>query len=281
MNHKLILTYLLVVCLFAFLAIAYIKYSNKTQTYEDRDIIIQTFQDELIKLQNEIDNLKQINSQQNSMIDPQLFINDNIGYIAQELENFYKKKNDKIQQEAIKAVSVDIVKAVKSGNYKTVTGKQNSNITFIQFLDYSCGFCKKMSEITKQLLQNFPDVNYIFIELPVLGSESLEISRFAIAVSLASPDKYFAFQQKVLSSYQHLDHNKLINIAEKLDINMVKLHSLLNNNMSEVESILKQNEQWAKNMNLKGTPTYIINNHMITGATDYNTLATIIKEAKN
>ena len=68
-------------------------------------------------------------------------------------------------------------------------GNKDSKITFVEFFDYSCGYCKMMFEDVKQIVKD-GKVRVIFRDFPILGESSLKAVKAALAIHLINPNKY-------------------------------------------------------------------------------------------
>src|SRR5262245_22990788 len=53
-----------------------------------------------------------------------------------------------------------------------VTGRRDAEIAIVQFFDYKCGYCRRVSPTLSTLLKKHKNVRIIFKELPILGPES-------------------------------------------------------------------------------------------------------------
>ena len=75
----------------------------------------------------------------------------------------------------------------------------------------------------------------------------------------------------------NLTENKIFEIAKEsgLNINKLKEHML----DPKITSVLKRNKELAKNLGIRGTPTFLINGKLYAGALDLNRLNFLIDEA--
>jgi protein-disulfide isomerase len=291
MNHKIILSYFLVIGFFICLVFAYMKYSNSSAETENdklRQNIISTIDKEIANLQSQID---KINSASNahpnldtSVLNTAIenFIKSHPEIVASTLENFYKQKTLEAQHQSINQGVETIINDMKSGVLTTFAGKADAPIKVIEFFDYSCGYCGRMLETNSKLLEQNPDVNMVFIELPILGAESVEATRFATAVSMIDQSKYLQFQIQLLNSRLPKNRDNMMQIAGNSGIDVAKLQSFIENrsNMDRIEERIKQNSIIANNMHLQGTPTYIIDDEILVGAVSQDKINDAIVKAR-
>jgi len=267
------------------------KYSNsavETENDKLRQNIISTLDKEISNLQSQIDTINATSSSHgntdtavlNTTIET--FIKSHPEIVASALENFYKQKTLEAQHKLINQGVETIVNDVTSGALTTFIGKADAPIKVIEFFDYSCGYCAKMLETNSKLLEQNPDVNMIFIELPMLGAESVEATRFATAVSMLDQSKYLQFQIQLLNSKLPKNRDNMMQIAGNSGIDVAKLQTFIENraNMDKIEERIKQNSIIANNMQLQGTPTYIIDDEILVGAVSQDKINEAISKAR-
>jgi protein-disulfide isomerase len=75
----------------------------------------------------------------------------------------------------------------------------------------------------------------------------------------------------------NLNEEKIFSIASELDIDIEKLK--IDMQESEIEKIITNNENLARKLNIRGTPTFIINGKLYAGALELNKLRQIINDS--
>merc|ERR1712093_710856 len=65
-----------------------------------------------------------------------------------------------------------------------VIGNPTGSATFIEYLDYRCGYCKRAHGEVNKLIAENPEARVVIVQLPVLGPDSETLARFAIAASM-------------------------------------------------------------------------------------------------
>ena len=118
--------------------------------------------------------------------------------------------------------------------------------------------------IVMALMEDDPNVRYVFKEFPILGPESVVASRAALAAWRLDKDKYLAFHLALMGSRGSLPESKVMKLAAKSGYDVEELRRELTD--PEIEVALKQNLQLADSLNINGTPTFIIGNRLFPGA---------------
>src|SRR6202162_4388951 len=81
-----------------------------------------------------------------------------------------------------------------------VLGNKDGDVTFVEFFDYNCGYCKRAMTDMLDLLKTDPKLKVVLKEFPVLSQGSVEAAQVAVAVRMQDPGgkKYIDFHQKLL-----------------------------------------------------------------------------------
>jgi len=81
-----------------------------------------------------------------------------------------------------------------------VLGNKDGDVTFVEFFDYNCGYCKRAMADMLDLMKTDPKLKVVLKEFPVLSEGSVEAAKVAVAVRMqdAGGKKYLDFHQKLL-----------------------------------------------------------------------------------
>src|SRR4029077_3924823 len=118
--------------------------------------------------------------------------------VLQEAMNELDKRQTAAQAEKHKSAIKQYSDALFSSPRQVVLGNPNGNVTFVEFFDYNCGYCKRAMDDMLTLLKDDPKLKVVLKEFPVLGPGSLEAARVAVAVRMQNPKKYLEFHTKLL-----------------------------------------------------------------------------------
>jgi protein-disulfide isomerase len=154
-------------------------------------------------------------------------------------------------------------------------GSEKPKVIIIEFFDYNCGYCKKSLDAVTELLRTEYDLKISFRDYPILSPSS----RVAAKAALASREqgKYFKFHSALMSVQGNLNKDIIFSIATNLNIDIDKLKKDMKK--IEVEEIIEQNESLARKLNIRGTPTFIIDGKIYAGALELNKLREIINKS--
>lgn len=148
--------------------------------------------------------------------------------------------------------------------------------TIEMFQDLRCGMCRyAFLEALKKGINN-KQFKVIFKEFPLMGIES-DDAKFSVAAKCAEKQgKYLNF---IELAYQNFDKIKLKNIkqyASQAGLDSSAFSDCYDNRETLGEVILDIEE--GKRLNISGTPAFIINDNLVMGAKDYESLLKLINK---
>ena len=154
-------------------------------------------------------------------------------------------------------------------------GSDTPKVIIIEFFDYNCGYCKKSLDAVKELLRTEYDLKISFRDYPILAPSSRTAAKAALAAK--NQGKYFSFHSALMSMQGNLNEDKIFTIANNLEMDIDKLK--IDMQKDEIEKIIEENESLARKLNIRGTPTFIINGQLYAGALDLKKLRQIINNS--
>ena len=159
-----------------------------------------------------------------------------------------------------------------------VGGNPSGDITVVEFFDYRCGYCKQVYPSIKKVINGDENIRYVYKEFPILGPESVDASKAALAISRIDASKYQAYHDILMTSRGTLTKSKLLKFAANVGIDPKAVEKEMAS--PEIEKIIHKNYDLAQSLNISGTPAFVIGNQVVPGAVDYATLKKMIAEAR-
>jgi len=186
--------------------------------------------------------------------------------VLQEAMTELEKRQTAAENEKHKAAVKEHAQALFSSPDQVTLGNPDGNVTFVEFFDYNCGYCKHAMSDMLTLLKDDPNLKVVLKEFPVLGPGSVEAARVAVAVRMQdkSGKKYLEFHQKLLGGRGAADNARALAVAKEVGLDMDRLQKDMKS--PEVEKTLQQDFKLAEALGLNGTPSYVIGNNVIVGA---------------
>ena len=159
-------------------------------------------------------------------------------------------------------------------------GNKDGDVTFVEFFDYNCGFCKRAMNDMMELMKSDPKLKVVLKEFPVLGQGSIEAAQVGVAVRMQDPSgkKYLDFHQKLLNGRGQADKARAMAAARESGLDMAKLEKDLSS--PEVRATLEENLRIADSLGMNGTPSYVIGKQIVIGAVGAEALREKISNAR-
>ena len=153
-----------------------------------------------------------------------------------------------------------------------VLGNKDGDVTFVEFFDYNCGYCKRAMTDMMELMKSDPKLKVVLKEFPVLSAGSVEAAQVGVAVRMQDPTgkKYLDFHQKLLTGRGAADKARAMAVAKEVGLDMAKLEKDLAS--AEVRNTLEENFKLAEAMGMNGTPSYVIGKQVVIGAVGADSL---------
>ena len=162
---------------------------------------------------------------------------------------------------------------------QVVLGNPKGDVTFVEFFDYNCGYCKRALDDMLTLLNNDPKLKVVLKEFPVLGPGSIEAARVAAAVRIQdNGKKYLEFHKKLLSQRGPADKTHALAAAKDVGFDVARLERDMMGD--EVKASIDEAFKLAEQLGLNGTPSYVIGENVVIGAVGLAALREKINTAR-
>lgn len=163
-----------------------------------------------------------------------------------------QKQQQNMQQQAQSAI-LENAEQLFQGKL-TTAGNPKGNVTVVEFFDYQCIHCKKMSPTLDSLVKKDSDLRIIYKEFPIFGKGSEMASRVALAAGMQG--KYQAMHEALFKLDKRMDNKIVMEAAKSIGLDMAKLKTDMDS--KEVTAILDDNRKLAEKLHLMGTPAFIV-----------------------
>ena len=142
--------------------------------------------------------------------------------VLQEAMAELEKRQSAGEAEKHKAAVKQNAQTIFNSPRQVVLGNPKGNVTFVEFFDYNCGYCKRAMDDMLTLLKDDPKLKVVLKEFPVLGPGSVEAAKVAAAVRMQdkSGKKYLEFHQKLLGGRGQADKAHALAAAKDIGLDM-------------------------------------------------------------
>jgi protein-disulfide isomerase len=152
-------------------------------------------------------------------------------------------------------------------------GPDDAKNTVIEFMDYFCGYCKKIHPELIELAQRRDDTRVVFLQHPILSESSKVIAEMVVAANYQ--EKGTELHNALFSIQGSLTQEKLDQIIIDLDINKNKLR--IDMGKDEIKNIVKLSSFIAMGSGARGTPALFFNEEFLGGYVPINQLEKFLK----
>jgi protein-disulfide isomerase len=160
-----------------------------------------------------------------------------------------------------------------------VGGNPDGDVTLVEFFDYRCGYCKRVHDTVLKLVEEDGNIRYVYKEFPILGPESI----FAAKAALASKyqDKYVSFSDQLMRNRGKYTKEKVFKIAEQTGLDINQLQNDMEKHDGAIHTIFQRNYALAQQLDITGTPGFIIGNTIVRGAAGFDQLKAAVDNERS
>jgi protein-disulfide isomerase len=180
------------------------------------------------------------------------------------------------QRAAIATMGPDLFSSPR----QVTLGSHTGDVTLVEFFDYNCGYCKRALTDLLALMKADPNLKVVLKEYPILGPDSVEAARVAVAVRMQDAgERYLAFHRKLLENRGRNDKARALAAAQEAGFDMARLERDMAS--EEVAKSIDEATRLGEALAINGTPGYVIGDRVIVGALGEQALTVAIAAARN
>ena len=200
--------------------------------------------------------------------------------VLQEAIAALEKRQAAEEAEKHEAAVKDNAEAIFNSSRQVTIGNPQGDVTFVEFFDYNCGYCKKAMSDMLDLMKSDSKLKVVLKEFPVLGPGSVEAARVAVAVRMQDKTgkKYLDFHQKLLGGRGQADKARALAAAKEAGFDVARIERDMASD--EVRQSLEESLKLAEKLGLNGTPSYVIGQNVVVGAVGLDALKEKISSAR-
>lgn len=192
-----------------------------------------------------------------------------------------EKRNAEAAANADLQLVADNRDALFNDGYSWVGGNPDGDLTLVEFVDYRCGYCRRAAPEVEKLLKADGNIRLIRKELPILGNDSVQSARFAIAVKqLAGDAAYEAAHGALIEMKAPATAATLRRLSEELELEVDTVELLKHMNSDQVSAEIDQTAELASALRISGTPSFVMESEMLRGYLPADQMAEIAAELR-
>ena len=199
------------------------------------------------------------------------------GEILIESVNNYQKKQEEAANKESEVKAKELLVSLKDNKDVAVVGNPDGDVTVVEFFDYNCGYCKKAFEEIQSLVKDDKNVKIVLYDMPILGPESHEIAKWALASK--KQGKYWEYHQALMQHLGGKDADTFKKLATEAGLDAEKLAK--DKDAPEIETEIQKHLEVARNLGIQGTPGFLIDEKVFRGYIPYDAMKSSIKEIRD
>lgn len=188
----------------------------------------------------------------------------------------YEQHQQAAEAERQRAAIVAEAEALTNDPDAPVLGNPNGDVTLVEFFDYRCPYCKRLTSVISQIMDEDPNLRLVMKEFPILSQESVEAARAALAAQ--RQDKYESFHFALMENGGSMTEAEVMAVANSVGLDEDQLRADMQD--PAIEEALRRNHALAGNIGITGTPAIVLGDTLTPGAVDLEMLRSMIAEAR-
>ena len=157
-----------------------------------------------------------------------------------------------------------------------VVGNAKGDVTVVEFFDYRCPYCKRVSDSLLQLVKDDPKIKLVYKEFPILGPESVVAAKIALAAHRQG--KYEPVHAALMAHKGSFDQAALLDLAASAGADREKLAADMQD--PAIQGLLRANEALAGALGISGTPGFLFGKQLVPGAISLDDMKKMVSSAR-
>ncbi len=189
------------------------------------------------------------------------YLKDHPEEIVASLQAAQAKAEEQKQLAATQALT-DAKAEIFNNPVDPVLGNPAGDVTVVEFFDYRCPYCKRVTDSLIALIDGDANVRVVFKEFPILGPESLVAARVALAAH--KQGKYREVHEALMAHKGSFEKAALIEVAANVGADPARLATDAED--PAIMAQLQANDALAAKLGITGTPGFIFGRQLVPGA---------------
>ena len=195
--------------------------------------------------------------------------------LIQSLTTYQENQRVAKEQRRQQAV-VDSRTALTEDPDTPVIGKPGADVTIVEFFDYRCQYCRRVVTAIRKLIEEDDKIRLVMKEFPILGPQSIQAARAALAA--AKQSKYEEFHWALMTEPGDMSDPHIRQVARSVGVDVDRMMADMES--SEIQAMIQRNNDLAQALQITGTPAFVIGETLVPGAVDRKTIERLVAQAR-
>lgn len=162
------------------------------------------------------------------------------------------------KRKLLTVLKLDYIVKLDTSDSPFVQGLADAPVTITIFSDFQCPYCSKLNPLLQQVMKKYPkQVKLVYKFFPLTSIHKFAMQAAIAAQAAGKQGKFWEYHDALLSAYQDLSEGKLVEIAEKVGLNMNRF--MVNRKDPRLLNRVRKDMKEAHDNQVNSVPTVFIN----------------------
>ena len=180
------------------------------------------------------------------------------------------------QQNATSGLITDLADALLHNSADQVGGNPKGDVTVVEFYDVRCPYCRRMVPVFGELLKRDSNIRIVYKDLPVLGPGSVAGAKALMAAQMQGG--YLKLHALLMAANPAMDEATIKAASDKVGLDWARLKRDME--APEIKARIDANLALSHQLDIQGTPAYIVGTRLLPGAVELAELQDAVAEAR-
>jgi protein-disulfide isomerase len=172
---------------------------------------------------------------------------------------------------------LDLEAAVFDDPDTPVLGNPSGDVPVVEFFDYRCPYCRRSARGLHDLIAEDSGVRLLMKEWPILGRDSVEAARGALAAHRQG--RYGEVHWRLMLEEGDVGRERLWALASELGLDLARFEADVESDL--VAAAIARNDAVATALGFTGTPAFIVGRALVPGAVSSDVLRELVAKARS
>jgi protein-disulfide isomerase len=159
-----------------------------------------------------------------------------------------------------------------------VLGNPDGDLTVVEYFDYQCPYCKKLSPQIAQVVRDDGKIRLVLKDWPIFGAVSKTAAQLALAAKYQN--KYQEAHDALIGAKEKLSDANIPELLTKADVDVERAKQDLQAHQKTIDDVLVHNNAQADAFGFQGTPAFIVGFFRVPGVVEMKVFKQIIADAR-
>jgi len=157
-------------------------------------------------------------------------------------------------------------------------GNPKGDLTIVEFFDYQCPYCKKVTPELAQLVKEDGNIRLVLKDWPVFGDISVAAAKLVLASKYQN--KYAEAHQALIGASTKLTEVGIHDLLAAAGVDVARATADLQTNQKAIDDLLSRNSDQAEAFGFQGTPGFIVGTFRVPGVLEMSVFKQVIADAR-